>query len=488
MMLCASALLCAANGPCAAARGGSSGRSVLPAPTGHRQPKASDVPSGERPGGSDRGHRACADAGAESRRREGPSRHRQRLLEVLRQAPPASCGCRRSVSAIALAQYQRGSSRGGAMRRQRRSVGRNAGGMARRAALVDRIRAVAPRRRTGCRRSPPRTSWSSGFRNSPRACIPTSIPRRARAMCSPSRAAPSRPSTRIGSSSACSAPSCPRSRTASRASRIAPMAARAWRSRSSSKPACAGAMARRSPRRTSPSASRSAPIRARAMRSPISGRASTASTSSTSSPPSRISRRSGPISPNGARSCPSISRRSLTRRRKGRATTAGCRSIIALRRRPASITALIAWLNTCRARISCSSPIPYWSGEQALFQEDRPAGHREHRGAAIESARRRYRHGAGRRRRPHHRSGARAPAPLSGPLHLLFKPSLTYEHLDVSGTNPLLADLRVRQALLYAADRKTMTEKLFNGMQPVADSFVVPLNATYSPDVPRYPL
>lgn len=69
----------------------------------------------------------------------------------------------------------------------------------------------------------------------------------------------------------------------------------------------------------------------------------------------------------------------------------------------------------------------------------------------------------------------------------IFKPSLTYEHLDVSGTNPLLADLRMRQALLYAADRKTLTEKLFNGMQPVADSFVTPLNTTYSPDVPKYP-
>jgi peptide/nickel transport system substrate-binding protein len=69
----------------------------------------------------------------------------------------------------------------------------------------------------------------------------------------------------------------------------------------------------------------------------------------------------------------------------------------------------------------------------------------------------------------------------------IFRPSLTYEHLDVSGTNPLLADLRVRQALIYAADRKTMTEKLFNGLQPVADSFVVPLNDHYSSDVPRYP-
>ncbi|SDR51879.1 peptide/nickel transport system substrate-binding protein [Rhizobiales bacterium GAS113] len=68
----------------------------------------------------------------------------------------------------------------------------------------------------------------------------------------------------------------------------------------------------------------------------------------------------------------------------------------------------------------------------------------------------------------------------------IFKPSLTYEHLDVSGTNPLLADRRLRQALLYAADRKTMTEKLFAGMQPVADSFVSPLSPLFAPDLPRY--
>jgi peptide/nickel transport system substrate-binding protein len=59
--------------------------------------------------------------------------------------------------------------------------------------------------------------------------------------------------------------------------------------------------------------------------------------------------------------------------------------------------------------------------------------------------------------------------------------------MDVSGTNPLLADVRVRRALLYAADRKTMAAKLFNGMQPVADSFIMPLAPNYSSDVPHYP-
>jgi peptide/nickel transport system substrate-binding protein len=34
-----------------------------------------------------------------------------------------------------------------------------------------------------------------------------------------------------------------------------------------------------------------------------------------------------------------------------------------------------------------------------------------------------------------------------------FKPSLTYEHIDLKKENPLLADVRVRRALLMAMDR-----------------------------------
>jgi peptide/nickel transport system substrate-binding protein len=45
----------------------------------------------------------------------------------------------------------------------------------------------------------------------------------------------------------------------------------------------------------------------------------------------------------------------------------------------------------------------------------------------------------------------------------------------------------VRQALIHAADRKTLTERLFQGMQPVADAWVNPLNANFSEDVPTYP-
>ncbi len=68
-----------------------------------------------------------------------------------------------------------------------------------------------------------------------------------------------------------------------------------------------------------------------------------------------------------------------------------------------------------------------------------------------------------------------------------FKPSLTYEHIDLKKENPILADLRVRQALAYAADRKTLVDKLFQGMQPVAITWVNPLNPNFTKDVQTYP-
>src|SRR5471030_849726 len=47
----------------------------------------------------------------------------------------------------------------------------------------------------------------------------------------------------------------------------------------------------------------------------------------------------------------------------------------------------------------------------------------------------------------------------------IFKPSLTYEHIDLQKNNPILADLRDRKALLMAIDRETMVKKLFEGKQ-----------------------
>lgn len=60
-----------------------------------------------------------------------------------------------------------------------------------------------------------------------------------------------------------------------------------------------------------------------------------------------------------------------------------------------------------------------------------------------------------------------------------IKPGLTYEHIDLQRDNPALADVRVRRALLMALDRDTLAKHLFEGLQPVANTFVTPLSPDY---------
>jgi peptide/nickel transport system substrate-binding protein len=69
---------------------------------------------------------------------------------------------------------------------------------------------------------------------------------------------------------------------------------------------------------------------------------------------------------------------------------------------------------------------------------------------------------------------------------ITFKPGLIYEHLDLNLENPILKDKRVRRALILSIDRATITKQLFDGRQPVADSFVNPLDWIYSKETPRY--
>lgn len=68
----------------------------------------------------------------------------------------------------------------------------------------------------------------------------------------------------------------------------------------------------------------------------------------------------------------------------------------------------------------------------------------------------------------------------------LFRPSLGYEHINLNLANPILADVRVRRALLLAIDRAAINTKLFEGLQPIAASWVNPLEPNYSGDVPTY--
>jgi peptide/nickel transport system substrate-binding protein len=72
-------------------------------------------------------------------------------------------------------------------------------------------------------------------------------------------------------------------------------------------------------------------------------------------------------------------------------------------------------------------------------------------------------------------------------LTILFKPSLGYEHIDLNLDNPILADRRVRQALLYGIDREAISRQLFAGRQPVAESFVSPLDWVFTENVAHYP-
>ncbi len=69
----------------------------------------------------------------------------------------------------------------------------------------------------------------------------------------------------------------------------------------------------------------------------------------------------------------------------------------------------------------------------------------------------------------------------------MFKPSLNYEHIDFKIENPILADLRVRQAMAYAVDRETMVRRLFEGKQPVAATWVNPLDLNHTTDTKHYP-
>jgi peptide/nickel transport system substrate-binding protein len=69
-------------------------------------------------------------------------------------------------------------------------------------------------------------------------------------------------------------------------------------------------------------------------------------------------------------------------------------------------------------------------------------------------------------------------------FHYEFRPGLIYEHIDLKKENPLLADVRVRRALLMAIDRQTMVEKLFHGTQPVAATWVSPLSPYYDTTIP----
>ncbi|MEK9725972.1 MAG: peptide ABC transporter substrate-binding protein, partial [Rhodospirillaceae bacterium] len=72
-------------------------------------------------------------------------------------------------------------------------------------------------------------------------------------------------------------------------------------------------------------------------------------------------------------------------------------------------------------------------------------------------------------------------------FNVIYKPGLIYEHIDLNLANPILADRRVRRALVHTVDREAISKRLFGGYQPVAHSSVNPLDWVYFKDAPKYP-
>ncbi|NCN26712.1 peptide ABC transporter substrate-binding protein [bacterium] len=67
-----------------------------------------------------------------------------------------------------------------------------------------------------------------------------------------------------------------------------------------------------------------------------------------------------------------------------------------------------------------------------------------------------------------------------------FREGTIYEHITFNLKDPIVADVRVRRALAYGADREKMVTALFKGRQSVALHNTHPLDPYYTDDVTKY--
>lgn len=70
---------------------------------------------------------------------------------------------------------------------------------------------------------------------------------------------------------------------------------------------------------------------------------------------------------------------------------------------------------------------------------------------------------------------------------VIYKPGLSFEQLTPNMDNPVLADRRVRQALLYGLNREQLIKQVYQGKQIVADTMVNPLDWCYDAAARKYP-
>jgi peptide/nickel transport system substrate-binding protein len=68
------------------------------------------------------------------------------------------------------------------------------------------------------------------------------------------------------------------------------------------------------------------------------------------------------------------------------------------------------------------------------------------------------------------------------PYEVLFKPSLTYEHIDLNMDHPILKDIKVRKALVHAINREDLVKALFAGKQQAALHNLAPIDPWYTAD------
>lgn len=68
------------------------------------------------------------------------------------------------------------------------------------------------------------------------------------------------------------------------------------------------------------------------------------------------------------------------------------------------------------------------------------------------------------------------------PYLVNYQPSFVYEHIDINMEDEILKDKKVRQALLYATNRRELSDVLFKGKQPPALHFVSPQDPWYTED------
>lgn len=69
---------------------------------------------------------------------------------------------------------------------------------------------------------------------------------------------------------------------------------------------------------------------------------------------------------------------------------------------------------------------------------------------------------------------------------VIYKPGLTYEHIDFRLDHAVWKDLRVRQALLLGMDREKISKRIFGGKQEVATTGINPLDTVYNKNVKTY--